>query len=156
VEKTAFLEAYAPIREVQEYLLQDDAISRSAPEPELSVPLQKSSSSYLLPKKTVVYDKIKNRGESTTFRIESFKPTQVLEFRWFRIGKTNLRPIISLLNDDQEVLERHKLSNIRRFSFNYTVPLGASTIYVRVSDERGSIEGIGGSFQFFHYILESS
>ncbi|MAE00355.1 MAG: hypothetical protein CMK53_06930 [Proteobacteria bacterium] len=155
VERTGFLEAYAPKREVQEYLMLDDPISRSAPEPELSVPVQNINSLYILPSNSVVYDQIKNRGDSTTFRLEPLKPSQVLEFRWFRIGKTHLRPIISLLNDEQEIVQRYRLSNIRRFSFNYTVPSGSNTLYLRISDETGVIEGIGGSFQFFHYLLES-
>ena len=154
IERTGFLEAYAPKREVQEYLMLDDPISRSAPEPELSVPVQNINSLYILPSNSVVYDQIKNRGDSTTFRLEPLKPSQVLEFRWFRIGKTHLRPIISLLNDEQEIVQRYRLSKIRRFSFNYTVPSGSNMLYLRISDETGVIEGIGGSFQFFHYLLE--
>ena len=133
----------------------DDEISRSAPQPELSVPLRKSTSTYVLPQRSVVYDHIKNRGDSTTFRLETLKSSEVLEFQWFRIGKTNLRPIISLLDEKLEVVKSYRLSNIRRFSFNYKVPDGTDTLYLRISDETGFIEGIGGSFQFFHYLLKS-
>ena len=139
----------------EQYLMLDDEISSSAHQPELSVPLRKSTSTYVLPQRSVVYDHIKNRGDSTTFRLETLKSSEVLGFRWFRIGKTNLRPIISLLDEKHEVVKSYRLSNIRRFSFNYKVPDGTDTLYLRISDETGFIEGIGGSFQFFHYLLKS-
>ena len=156
IEKPALLEKYQPVSEVEEFFKQEDNFSVTAPEPELMVPLQNFKTKYHLPVKKVVYDQIRNRGDSTTFHMDSLMESQIMKFRWFRIGKTNLWPIISILDPNHKLVERHRLRGIKRFSFSYKVPVGESVFYLRISDENGAIEGVGGSFQFFHYLLENN
>ena len=41
----------------------------------------------------------------------------------------------------------------KHFSFQYILPEGKDTFYLRISDEIGFLEGVAGSYQSFHYIL---
>ena len=156
LEKPALLNAYVPVKEVEEFFMQEDEFAKSAPEPELMVPVPSDGADYELPVNTVVYGQIRNRGDSTTFRIDSLNETSELNFTWYRIGETNLRPMITLFNAKQETVKRVQLRGYKRFRFSYIVPSGDSTMFIRISEETGAIEGVTGSFHFFHYLLEGS
>lgn len=155
-EIPVMLERYTQVMEVEEFYAETGSTGDPIPDPELQVPLTIFKSVYELPLGVVVYDQIRHRGDSTTYRLNSLQQNQTVSLDWFRLGKSNLKPLISLLDVNQNLIKRHYLGNKKKFRLRFRASKDETVIYIRISDETGYVEGIGGSFQFVHYLLQSS
>ena len=94
------------------------------------------------------------------FRIESpFNETEetknVLSLSWSRLGKTNLRPKLTLFDQNRKRVKSYRVGKNKKFKFKFKMPEGNQAFYLRISDEVGFLEDVTGSYQSFRYILRA-
>ena len=128
-------------------------------QPNLQVTLRTLKQTYSLPLKNSVYDHIRHRGDSTLFKIDSTFESgkqlakKLISLSWYRVGKTNLKPNLTLFDQNRERIKSYRLGKKKKFIFNYKIPEGSETFYVRISDEVGFLEDVTGSYMSFRYVL---
>ena len=129
------------------------------PFPNLQVPLRTFKQTYDLPLKSTVYDHIRHRGDSTLFRIETEKYSEITEnkkvinFNWMRLGRTNLRPKLTLFDKNRKKIRSYWLGKKNNLLFKYTIPDNEQVFYLRIADEVGFLKDVAGSYQSFRYII---
>ena len=144
---------------VESGLAELDSVEENLPKPNLQVPLRTFKQTYNLPLPSTVYDHIRHRGDSTLFRIEPLNNTQsketnkVTSLSWFRIGPTNLRPKLTLYDQNRKRIKSYMLRKKKQFLFKYKIPEGKQAFYLRISDEVGFLKDVAGSYQSFRYVL---
>ena len=138
-------------------LAESDSTEEELPQPNLQVPLRTLKQTYSLPLTNSVYDQIRHRGDSTLFRIESpidnEKAKKVISLSWTRLGKTNLRPKLTLFDQNRKRIKSYRLNKKKKFVFKFQLPEGSHAFYLRISDEVGFLEDVTGSYQSFRYVL---
>jgi hypothetical protein len=145
-------------------LLESGLVESESPEeeilqPNLKVPLRTLKQTYSLPLTSSVYDHIRHRGDSTLFRIdapvdnETKEANNVLSLSWSRLGKTNLRPKLTLFDQDRKRIKSYRLGKKKKFKFKFNMPEGNQVFYLRIADEVGFLEDVTGSYQSFRYVL---
>ena len=144
---------------VESGLAELDSVEENLPKPNLQVPLRTFKQTYNLPLPSTVYDHIRHRGDSTLFRIEPLNNTEsketnkVTSLSWFRIGPTNLRPKLTLYDQNRKRIKSYMLRKKKQFLFKYKIPEGKQAFYLRISDEVGFLKDVAGSYQSFRYVL---
>ncbi len=142
-------------------LAESDSTEEELPQPNLQVPLRTLKQTYSLPLTSSVYDHIRHRGDSTLFRIEfpfvneTEEANNVLSLSWSRLGKTNLRPKLTLFDQNRKRVKSYRLGKKKKFKFKFKMPEGNQAFYLRISDEVGFLEDVTGSYQSFRYVLRA-
>ncbi len=132
------------------------------PKPAYQVPSNTFKQTFKLPFAKAVYDHIRHRGDSTLFRIEIPKHiknnegNRLINLTWFRLSPTHLNPEITIFDQNRNRKKSFLMRRLKKFSFQYKIPIGQENFYIRISDEVGFLKGISGSYQSFHYILASN
>jgi len=140
-------------------LSESDSTAEELPQPNLQVPLRTLKQTYSLPLKNSVYDHIRHRGDSTLFKIDSTfdneteQGNKVIRLSWSLLGKTNLRPKLTLFDQNRKRIKSYRLGKKKKFMFKYKTPEGSPAFYLRISDEVGFLEDVTGSYLSFRYVL---
>ncbi len=156
-ELIASLEPYFTLNEVNDF--GDETEENNLPIPEFQVPLSPFKQTYSLPLTSTVYDNIRHRGDSTLFMIiadkknESSEEKNLIKITWNRLGPTHLRPKLTIYDHNRKRVKGYLLKRKKHFSFQYLLPEGNDTFYLKISDEIGFLEGVAGSYQSFRYFL---
>lgn len=158
-EKTENLDQFKEST-LQSELFESDSLFEELAQPRLQVPLRTLKQTYSLPLKKSVYDHIRHRGDSTLFKIKvpsanSFEKVDIpISISWFRLGKTNLKPKITLYDQDRKSLNIYSLGRKKIFNSKFIIPKYNKVFYIRISDEVGFLEDVAGSYQSFRYVLK--
>lgn len=153
-EETQPLIEYTPVREVEQWLAQQENSSKMPTYSKiLLLPPSTVKSIYSLPANVLVYDVIKSRGDSTTYLIEWAGSSTHIELHWIAIEKTNLQPSLTLYDATFSPLQQHQLLRNQKNSIIYAVPQGTTKMYLRVKDFIGYLAESRRSFQRIHYLL---
>lgn len=143
-------------------LAETELAEENLPLPVLQVPLRTFKQTYNLPTASSVYDHIRHRGDSTLFRIkapmdlESGETNKLISLTWFRLGPTNLRPKLTLFDQNRKRIKSYRLGKKKQFVFKYKIPEDKQAFYLRISDEVGFLENVAGSYLSFRYILTAN
>jgi hypothetical protein len=143
-------------------LAEIELAEENLPLPVLQVPLRTFKQTYNLPTASSVYDHIRHRGDSTLFRIkapmdlESGETNKLISLTWFRLGPTNLRPKLTLFDQNRKRIKSYRLGKKKQFVFKYKIPEDKQAFYLRISDEVGFLENVAGSYLSFRYILTAN
>jgi hypothetical protein len=157
-EITATLEPFLNTL-IESGLSESDSSAEELPQPNLQVPLRTLKQTYSLPLTNSVYDHIRHRGDSTLFKIDSTfdneteQANKVISFSWSLLGKTNLRPKLTLYDQNRKRIKSYRLGKKKKFMFKYKMPEGSLAFYLRISDEVGFLEDVTGSYMSFRYVL---
>ena len=154
----------APLEKFKINLLETGLVESNYPEiiipkPNLQVPLRTLKKTYILPLYNSVFDHIRHRGDSTLFMIETpsdndaEKPNIVHKLSWSRLGKTNLRPKITLFDQNLKRLNYYYLGKKKNISLVFELPEASEKFFLRISDEVGFLKHVAGSYQSFRYVL---
>ena len=81
------------------------------------------------------------------------KPNIVHKLRWSRLGKTNLRPKITLFDQNLKRLNYYYLGKKKNISLVFELPEASEKFFLRISDEVGFLKHVAGSYQSFRYVL---
>ena len=156
-ESIALLEPYFALDEVKDFGEGNE--ENNLPIPDFQVPLSPFKQIYSLPLTSTVYDNVRHRGDSTLFMIiadninESYEEKNLIKITWNRLGPTHLWPKLTIYDHKRKRLKGYLLKRKKHFSFQYLLPKGNDTIYLKISDEIGYLEGVAGSYQSFRYLL---
>ena len=166
-EEIAQLERYLPLDVVEEWSKTHNILITRQ-----TMPANRIKTTYALPLSTIVYDYLRSRGDSTLYQVEwppinrmvkevwyemSRPPiNRVVKGVWYQIDKTNLRPIISLYDEERKLVEQHFSNGKENIDFQYRLSPQQTHFYIRVSDQIGYIEGEAGSYLSLHYAISIS
>ena len=156
-ELIASLEPYSILDEVN--VIGEENEEKNLPIPEFQVPLSPLKKTYRLPLTSTVFDNIRHRGDSTLFmvisdkKLVSYEKKNLINITWNRLGPSHLRPKITIYDRHRRRVKEYQLKSKKHFSFQYLLPEGNDTFYLKISDEIGFLEGVAGSYQSFRYIL---
>ena len=157
-ERPASLEPFFELVQESDFF-ESESEEINLPVPELQVPLSPFKQTYSLPLASTVYDNIRHRGDSTLFMIKTYEEdgskdeSKSIKITWNRLGPTQLRPKLTLYDQNRKRLKTYLLKRKKQFSFKYKLPADRNAIYLRISDEIGFLNGVAGSYQSFRYIL---
>lgn len=140
---------FQPKRTLQEWLDNNKDYSSLSSR----VPATLHRNTCLLPHNTLVYDYIRNRGDSSLFKVEA-KQGDKLQIKWNRVGITKLRPMITIYDALDNPIKRYFPKKKKMISFFYNIPVDQSIFFIKISDEIGYVQGISGSYNYFHYIIQ--
>ena len=126
------------------------------PTPTQQVPLKRLKTTYALPTNTPVYDYLRNRGDSTLFKINLQNSSKPVVGNWYRIERTNLSPTLSVYDAQKNLVARYAPQKNGKIKFNYQPSQGESFFYVKISDQVGHTTGESGSYLFVHYLIKIS
>ena len=145
--------------EKENKLLDENFTTADAIIPILQVPLRKFKQTYSLPLRTPVYDHIRHRGDSTLFKVEEDlikninEQNKLVKIFWQRFGPTNLKPKITLFDENKKHIKTYDLGKRKHFFFEHKLINDKKALYLRISDELGFLEDVAGSYQSFRYVL---
>ncbi|MBF0280630.1 MAG: hypothetical protein HQM13_22740 [SAR324 cluster bacterium] len=148
-EKPTPLESYLPIQPVEDWIE-----THRIPDPQKKVPSDRIKTTYELPESTAVYDFLRSRGDSTSFKIDWAQPGDSLAGTWQKIDRTRMNPILSIFDAQGNLVEQHSPEREGGIHFEYQLPQNETHFYIRISDQIGYIEGESGSYLSLHYVLK--
>jgi len=104
-----------------------------------------------IPFDTVLYGFIDSRADSDFFVGEELRSNEELSISWYRMGRTNLQPIIRIY--DETGAPVHQFTPKNYIQVKYKIPKGQHSLLIEVADRLGAIPGDTGGYLNFHYLL---
>ena len=100
---------------------------------------------------TPIYGYVDSRGDSDVFVGEALEPGEIIEIEWYRLGRTNLSPVLRLY--DEGGILRKTLFLRSEIRHRYTLPAGEHSFYLEAADRFGYLDLDAGGYLNFHYLM---
>ena len=97
------------------------------------------------------YGFVDSRSDSDFFAGEALRGGEHLELTWYRLGRTNLTPVLRLYDEGGTVV-RTILPGSRE-TFVFQVPTGQHRFFVELADRFGYMRWESGGYQSYHYLM---
>jgi hypothetical protein len=104
-----------------------------------------------LPFNATIYGLVDSRGDADFYVAENLAEGENVDIIWYRPDRTNLSPVIRLLDETGKPVRSYYPRAYTRF--NYKVPPGQHGFYLEITDRFGFLKIDGSGYQKFHYLL---
>jgi hypothetical protein len=104
-----------------------------------------------LPFNATIYGFVDSRGDSDFYIGEGLAEGEALDVIWYRPDRTNLTPVIRVLDETGTPVRSYFPRAYTRFT--YRVPKGQHAFYLEVADRFGFLKTDGSGYQKYHYLL---
>ncbi len=105
----------------------------------------------LMPLDAILYGFVDSRGDADFFVAEELREKEELRISWYRMGRTNLRPLVRIYDETGRPVRSYTPRNY--IQFRYRVPKGQHQVTIEVGDRFRGFKGDSGGYLNFHYLL---
>ena len=100
----------------------------------------------------MIYGHVDSRGDADIFLGDVLQPGEEIEIEWYRLGRTNLQPVIRIYDQGGFLKKTIHLGNAKKFTHSLT----GEAFYLEVADRHGYLNWDAGGYLDFHYLLRVS
>ena len=97
----------------------------------------------------MVYGYVDSRGDADIFLGDVLQPGEEIEIEWYRLGRTNLQPVIRIYDQRGFLEQTIHLGSAKKFTHTLT----GEAFHLEVADRHGYLSWDAGGYLNFHYLL---